>query len=43
MLDRALHMLIAEISTARNVPEVRAVNMLERALAKAGLALPAQP
>ena len=43
MLDRARHMLIAEISTARNVPEVRAVNMLERALAKAGLALPAQP
>jgi CarD family transcriptional regulator len=43
MLDRARHMLIAEISTARNVPEVRAVNMIERALAKAGLALPAQP
>jgi CarD family transcriptional regulator len=43
MLDRACHMLIVEISTARNVPEVRAVNMLERALAKAGLAPPAQP
>ena len=36
MLDRARHMLESEISTARNVPEVRAVNMLERALAKAG-------
>ena len=41
MLDRARHMLVAEISTARNVPEIRAVNMLERALAKAGIALPA--
>jgi CarD family transcriptional regulator len=43
MLDRARHMLASEISIARNVPEIRAVNMLERALAKAGLALPAQP
>ena len=42
MLDRARHMLASEISIARNVPEIRAVNMLERALAKAGLALPAQ-
>ena len=42
MLDRARHMLVAEISTARNVPEIRAVRMLERALAKAGIALPAQ-
>jgi hypothetical protein len=33
-------MLVSEISTARNVPEIRAVNMLERALAKAGIALP---
>jgi len=40
MLARALHMLAAEISTARNVPEIHAVNMLERALAKAGIALP---
>ena len=38
MLDRARHMLVSEISTARNVPEIRAVNMLERALAKAGIA-----
>jgi CarD family transcriptional regulator len=43
MLDRARHMLASEISIARNVPEIRAVNMLERALAKAGIALPAQP
>jgi hypothetical protein len=35
-------MLAPEISSARNVPEIRAVRMLERALAKAGLALPAQ-
>jgi hypothetical protein len=35
-------MLASEISSARNVPEICAVNMLERALAKAGLALPAQ-
>jgi CarD family transcriptional regulator len=41
VLDRARHMLASEISIARNVPEVRAVKMLERALAKAGLALPA--
>jgi CarD family transcriptional regulator len=40
MLDRALHMLVSEISTARNVPQIHAVNMLERALAKAGIALP---
>jgi CarD family transcriptional regulator len=43
MLDRALHMLASEISTARNVPEIRAIDMLERALAKAGIVLPAQP
>jgi CarD family transcriptional regulator len=43
MLDHARHMLASEISIARNVPLVRAVNMLERALAKAGIALPAQP
>jgi CarD family transcriptional regulator len=43
MLDRARHMLVSEISIARNRPEVRALNTLERALAKAGIALPAQP
>ena len=37
MLDRARHMLVSEISTARSVPEIRAVNMLQRALAKAGI------
>ncbi len=41
MLDRARRMLASEISIARNVPEIHAVNLLERALAKAGLALPA--
>ncbi len=43
LFDRARHMLASEISIARNVPEVRAVKMLERALAKAGIALPAKP
>ena len=42
MLDRARHMLASEISIARNVPEIHAVNMLQRALAKAGLTLPVQ-
>jgi len=41
MLDRARHMLVAEVSIARNVPEIHAVSMLQRALAKAGLSLPA--
>ncbi len=41
MLDRARHMLVAEVSIARNVPEIHAVSMLQRALAKAGLTLPA--
>ncbi|MGA2267550.1 MAG: CarD family transcriptional regulator [Bryobacteraceae bacterium] len=41
MLDRARYMLVSEISIARNVPEIHATNMLQRALAKAGLALPA--
>jgi RNA polymerase-interacting CarD/CdnL/TRCF family regulator len=40
MLDRARHMLAAEISVARNVPEIRAAGILQRALAKAGIALP---
>jgi len=40
MLDRARHMLVTELSTARRVPDVDAVTMLERALAKASLALP---
>lgn len=41
MLDRARHMLVSEISIARNVPEIHAVAMLQRALSKAGLTLPA--
>jgi CarD family transcriptional regulator len=40
MLERARHMLVSEISFARNVPEVHAVNLLQRALLKAGLSLP---
>ena len=40
MLERARHMLVSEISIARNVPEIHAVSMLQRALLKAGLSLP---
>ena len=40
MLDRARHMLVSEVSIARNVPEVHAVGMLQRAVAKANLVLP---
>ena len=40
MLDRARHMLLSEISIARNVPEIHAAAMLQRSLAKAGLELP---
>jgi CarD family transcriptional regulator len=40
MLDRSRHMLVSEIGTARNVPEIHAVSMLQRALGKAGLLLP---
>ncbi len=41
MLDRARHMLVSEVSTSRNVPEVHAVAILQRSLAKATLSLPA--
>jgi CarD family transcriptional regulator len=41
MLDRARHMLVSEISIARSVPDIHAVGMLQRSLAKAGLTLPA--
>ncbi len=41
MLDRARHMLVSEISIARGVPDIHAVGMLQRSLAKAGLTLPA--
>jgi CarD family transcriptional regulator len=40
LMERARHMLLSEISLARGVPEVHAVNLLERSLAKAGLTLP---
>ena len=40
MLDRARHMLVSEISISRNVPEIHAIALLQRALAKAGLTLP---
>src|SRR4051794_12649194 len=37
MLDRARHMLVSEISISRNVPEITATLLMQRALAKAGL------
>jgi len=40
MLDRARHMLVSEVSISRNVPEIHAAGMLQRALDKAGLSLP---
>jgi CarD family transcriptional regulator len=40
MLDRARHMLLSEVSIARNVPEPIAAGLLQRALGKAGLLLP---
>ena len=40
MLDRARHMLVSEISISRSVPEIHAISMLQRAVAKAGLTLP---
>jgi CarD family transcriptional regulator len=41
MLDRARHMLISEISISRSIPEITAQAVLQRALTKAGLMLPA--
>jgi CarD family transcriptional regulator len=41
MLDRARLMLTAEFSTSRGLSEVEAVDLLEKALAKAKLHLPA--
>jgi len=41
MLDRARHMLVSEISISRSIPELHALNVLQRALSKAGLVLPA--
>ncbi|HUI55654.1 MAG TPA: CarD family transcriptional regulator [Bryobacteraceae bacterium] len=41
MLDRARHMLVSEISISRSIPEITALSVLQRALGKAGLTLPA--
>ena len=41
MLDRARHMLIIELAVSQCIPESQAVEMLQRALGKASLALPA--
>jgi len=41
MLDRARHMLVSEISISRSIPEISAIAVLQRALGKAGLMLPA--
>ena len=40
MLDRARHMLVTELTMARRMPEVEAVTLLQKALAKANLTLP---
>jgi CarD family transcriptional regulator len=41
MLERARHMLVAEISISRSVSEILAAGMLQRALEKSSLGLPA--
>jgi CarD family transcriptional regulator len=41
MLDRSRHMLVTELSTARRIPDTEAIALMERALAKANLTLPA--
>jgi CarD family transcriptional regulator len=41
MLDRARHMLVTELSVSRSMAEAEAVDLLQRALANASLALPA--
>ena len=41
MLERARHMLVAEISISRNVSEIQALGILQRSLEKSGLMLPA--
>ena len=41
MLDRARHMLVTELSMARRIPDSEAITIMDRALAKAGLMLPA--
>lgn len=41
MLDRARHMLISELSISRDLPEDEAADLLQTALTKASLTLPA--
>jgi CarD family transcriptional regulator len=41
MLDRARHMLVTELSMARRIPDTEAIALMDRALAKASLMLPA--
>src|SRR5215475_11847824 len=41
MLDRARHMVVSEISIAKGVPEIHAIGLMQRALGKSGLTLPA--
>ena len=41
MLERARHMLVSEISISRGVSELLAAGMMQRALEKSGLTLPA--
>ncbi len=41
MLDRARHMLVTELSISRNLAEFDAIRVLEGALGKASLSLPA--
>jgi CarD family transcriptional regulator len=41
MLDRARHMLVTELSISRGMEQDEAVDLIQRALAKASLALPA--
>lgn len=41
MLERAWHLLVSEISSARRIADVHASALLERSLAKAGLTVPA--
>jgi CarD family transcriptional regulator len=40
MLDRARHMLVTEVSICRTVGEAGAIDLLQKALAKASLNLP---
>jgi CarD family transcriptional regulator len=40
MLDRARHMLVTELSISRGLGKFQAVELIERALAKAALSLP---